>query len=99
MSCYLFVLYCLVLSCRSTYDNLDTIPTRQSTILLGFLHMHPACQLARILRKLQRAVLPGLIGHELSPEAQSVIDIAKAEFNRVDLISTGVSIPLSITCG
>jgi hypothetical protein len=93
------LLSCLVLSflsCRSAHDNLDTNPTRQISILLGILHMHPACQLARILSKLQMAVLPGLVGHELPTEAKSVIDVAEAELNRVDLISIGVSIYLFI---
>jgi hypothetical protein len=98
-SCYAATLSCLVLPCRSAYGNLDTVSTRQSSILLGILHMHPACQLARILSKLQMAVLPGLVRHELPPEAKSVIDVAEAELNRVDLISIGVSIHSFINCG
>jgi hypothetical protein len=69
-SCHAAILFSLVLlSCRSTYDNLDTIPTRQNTVSLGILDVHPTCQLARVLSKLQMAVLPSLVGHELPPEA------------------------------
>ena len=47
--------------------------------------MHSACQFARIPSKLQMAVLPGLVSHQLPPEIDGLVDVAKAELNRVDL--------------
>lgn len=65
---------------RHVHSGIET-----TAFLICVLIMHAARQLTRVLGVPDGAVFPLFIDHQVTPEVQSVVDVAEAELNVVVL--------------